>query len=434
MAPYKKKEVSEALEEAQGKGSEMRQEEPVANAFGQATGPAARQELQLERVEAELADAEREVGRLGRLSNDIAEDLGLPKLAHKFWRVGAEFKVIREKLGMRLELGGLVAEREDRARAEVGKPPKTRGRRLAEKASGLKERMADKARAMKGALRGIAKNPRAYRPIPYMVKTARGVRDTVKGILTSRKEFKEVMGAMTPEYVGKKTHKRVSRDPIVMVRADGKYFELKARVKKERALKKEGSTKAPGNVGRIRGLSRSKTNNIVVNKEIREKAERMKTISHEAHHAVSWRGGSHLVGVGRKKPYILWFHEGLTELHAQQQVRSLGYKPKAVSYKAETAVSLFVQKIAGADELRKAYFSGHFDKVAARVDAVLGKKGAFWEILSAEKGRNALKLINGRVKSLAKKNKPDGYAALAKEELASLNKDALLRKTGFRFG
>lgn len=424
MPAYKEKEPGEFQKEAVEKASETRQDEVVARAFGQATEPARRRELQLEHVEGGIADAQKELGSLGRLANEVAEDLGLPELVHKFWRVGAEFTVIREKVGMRRELGNLVAEREERARAEAGEAPRTKAERFRDKVSGLKKRMGERVKAvpsaLKGTVRDIRKNPQDYRPIPYLVKTVKGVRDTIKSTQESRRAFKEVMGAMTPGYVGERTHERVSKDPIVMVRANEKYFDLRAEVKRERKLREEGATEARGSAGRIRGLSRNKTNNIVINKEIEGADERIKTVSHEAHHAVSWRGGSHLVSAGKEKPrYILWLHEGLTELHAQQQVRSLGYEPKSVSYKPETAVSLFMQKIAGADELRKAYFSGHFDTVAARVDAALGK-GAFGEIISAEKGRDALAIINGRINPSA--------------DYASLNRDELLVKTGFRFG
>ena len=108
-------------------------------------------------------------------------------------------------------------------------------------------------------------------------------------------------------------------------------------------------------------------------------AEQRLLVAHEQLHYAAWLGGGGEGWIrwsdGRReaRDHSPWLHEGLTELHAQQLVRSNGYAPPGVSYPAETAVSFCIQKIVGEGTLRNAYLTGDFTEVRRRLNARLGE-------------------------------------------------------------
>jgi hypothetical protein len=103
-------------------------------------------------------------------------------------------------------------------------------------------------------------------------------------------------------------------------------------------------------------------------------AQRVVTVLHEDNHYVA----EHTRG-GAEVPHLL--DEGLTELYAIRQASYLGVgvQPGSISYKSEVSTVLAIEKIAGAEEVRRAYYTGDFSAVERAVDARLGE-GTFRDI------------------------------------------------------
>jgi hypothetical protein len=136
----------------------------------------------------------------------------------------------------------------------------------------------------------------------------------------------------------------------------------------------------------------------------RTESRRRLTILHEQLHYAAWLGGGmdirwrdgegHPVIAGR----VGWLHEGLTEMHAQQIVRSHGHQPGYVSYPHETATGIYLQRLVGADTLRRAYLTGDFTQVRQALDRRLGA-GTFDRLLQKRNGAEALSFLMGRMEA-----------------------------------
>jgi len=128
-------------------------------------------------------------------------------------------------------------------------------------------------------------------------------------------------------------------------------------------------------------------------------------VVHENLHYAAFLGGGNIFrwrdekGAPVVRGYISWFHEGLTELHAQQityQNSSGGAAP--VAYPRETEFSFLLQTLVGKDTLKEAYFSGDLTKVRQAVDEKLGP-GTFDALISKKRGTEALALLSDKIKA-----------------------------------
>ena len=123
-------------------------------------------------------------------------------------------------------------------------------------------------------------------------------------------------------------------------------------------------------------------------------------MAHEfLHYASALGGGNTFVrwkdetGNATVKNTPKWFNEGLTELHTLQLCNESGARPDYVSgYALETAISIYFQKIVGADVLKKAYLSGNFTEVRRIIDTSLGK-GSFDKFLGSRDTHEATEVF-----------------------------------------
>jgi len=144
------------------------------------------------------------------------------------------------------------------------------------------------------------------------------------------------------------------------------------------------------------------TNHLILYPFVRDETELRNTLVHEYLHYASWLGGGcneyRWEGADGQPGHgnVAWLDEGLTELHAQQIIRGRGYSPTNISYPAETITGFYLQRLAGADTLRRAYLSGDFNEVQRAVDARLGA-GTFVRLAGMHGGAEALQYLGERI-------------------------------------
>jgi hypothetical protein len=202
---------------------------------------------------------------------------------------------------------------------------------------------------------------------------------------------------LTGDFLGPDLHRRLAeRPPDTLTESPG-YF---ARFEWEMGF-------------RPTGVHLWRTDDIHVSSAIRRRDDIYELMAHEDLHYASELGGGLDLRVGgpagRPEPvgYVRWFHEGMTELHAQQLARGHGMEPLLVSYPYETAASFCVQRLVcyetgdearGREILREAYLSGDFTDVSRLVDMALGQ-GAFRELIGKPDGAQAFRFIRSRLGS-----------------------------------
>ncbi len=103
------------------------------------------------------------------------------------------------------------------------------------------------------------------------------------------------------------------------------------------------------------------------------------TVAHEMLHYIAYLGGGHNIrwtsdsGDLVEQGEIMWLHEGLTELHAQQLAHSHDIHPDSSSYEHEVRTAFYMQRIVGEPVLRRAYLTGDFSEVRTLLNARLGE-------------------------------------------------------------
>lgn len=107
---------------------------------------------------------------------------------------------------------------------------------------------------------------------------------------------------------------------------------------------------------------------------------------------IRWRDES---GDPHQIKEIKWFHEGLTEFHAQQITRRHGQEPKFISYQGGVLVSSYLEQIAGRVALKNAYLRGDFGEVREKVNELLGT-GTFETLMSKTTEKDALQFMMNR--------------------------------------
>jgi hypothetical protein len=198
-----------------------------------------------------------------------------------------------------------------------------------------------------------------------------------------------ISGWLDANYLGPVVSGRFEAAPPILTNESPALFEL--------------NNAAEGYSGGGNGLYLPFTNHVMISTAIADPANRTCIIAHETLHYAAFLGGGH-DGVryrdARGEPAVLghveWLHEGLTELHAQQLVRSHGTTPTYVGYPSETLTAFYLQQIAGADTVRAAFLSGDFTAVRQSVDARLGE-GTFAALAGMESGPGALTYLEGRM-------------------------------------
>jgi hypothetical protein len=254
-----------------------------------------------------------------------------------------------------------------------------------------------------------------------------------------QRDADEVRGWLTPGFLGDaKACERMNRSPSVFTVENRDFFV-------SMDWRREG---APAIAFYISG-----TNHIAISEGLAsDRAMRMESAAHEQLHYAAYLGGGQ--GVRwmdeNQKPVVKdfddvrWIHEGMTELIAQQLVRSKGYTPKSMAYPSEVLVASYIantlDEAAGAGKggplLRTAYTTGDFTRVRSLLDSRLGK-GTFERLIGMRRGADALSFMEGEIP----KAKRDAWDAapenkVAREELASAQALASLTPTtdaGLRF-
>lgn len=184
----------------------------------------------------------------------------------------------------------------------------------------------------------------------------------------------EVSSWLDDSYLGKDLSARFKKTPPVITTERGQFFN-----------KQEEAYGCP-----VVGLYFPGTNHITVDHGLNEQSTKYasRVVAHEYLHYASYLGGGMNIrftdsdGTYNPGKYIKPLHEGLTELHAQDLVRShfnMSYLP--VSYSPEVLSVSFLQHLVGKEILKEAYLTGNFTKVAGLVDGKLGK-GTFSEFLA----------------------------------------------------
>ena len=178
----------------------------------------------------------------------------------------------------------------------------------------------------------------------------------------------EALSWMDRDYLGRDLHRTFSSMPPFLSEESARTFERLDLVS--------------GGHGDDQVIGRyfEGTNHIIMEESVlfSKRADTMLLVAHEQLHYASWLGGGGswlrwTAESGEASDHCPWLHEGLTELHAQQLVRGHGYAPSGTSYPPETAVSYYIQRIAGGDVLRAAYLSGDFSEVRRRLNSRLGE-------------------------------------------------------------
>jgi hypothetical protein len=188
------------------------------------------------------------------------------------------------------------------------------------------------------------------------------------------------------EYLGEPLHGRIVATPP--------YFSFVPREILEAMTDGYGSL--------WRGQYYPDTNHLLLHSYVHDEEELRLVIAHELLHYASWLGGGSMDyrWAGRDgQPLhrnVPWLDEGLTELHAQQLLRSRGFQPGSIAYAAETIAGFYLQQLAGADALRRAYLSGNFQEVASAVDSRLGS-GSFERLAGFGRGAEALAFLEERL-------------------------------------
>lgn len=198
-----------------------------------------------------------------------------------------------------------------------------------------------------------------------------------------------ISGWLDANYLGATVSVRFGAAPPILTNESPALFEI--------------NNAAEGYSGGGNGLYLPFTNHVMISTEIANPADRMCIIAHETLHYAAFLGGGHdgmryqdAEGNPTVLGHVPWLHEGLTELHAQQLVRSHGTTPSYVGYPAETLTAYYLQQIAGADATRAAFLSGDCTEVRRAVDARLGG-GTFDSLLRIDNGTDALAYLQGRM-------------------------------------
>jgi hypothetical protein len=198
-----------------------------------------------------------------------------------------------------------------------------------------------------------------------------------------------ISGWLDANYLGTTLSGRFGAAPPILTNESPALFEI--------------NNAAEGYSGGGNGLYLPFTNHVMISAAIANPADRTCIIAHETLHYAAFLGGGHdgmRYRDAEGKPTVLghvpWLHEGLTELHAQQLVRSHGTTPTYVGYPAETLTAFYLQQIAGADVTRAAFLSGDFTEVRRSVDARLGN-GTFDSLSRTDNGTDALAFLVGRM-------------------------------------
>jgi hypothetical protein len=138
---------------------------------------------------------------------------------------------------------------------------------------------------------------------------------------------------------------------------------------------------------------------VFVSSSVLSTPDRYLLITHELlHTAVEANGGfdMYYVGEGGRRMsvgYVRWFHEGTTELFAQELVRAHGMEPNYVSYPYETMTCYLIQGILieaygeteGRRMMRDAYLNGDLSSIRNGIDNALGP-GTFDRLMRMDRG------------------------------------------------
>jgi hypothetical protein len=147
------------------------------------------------------------------------------------------------------------------------------------------------------------------------------------------------------------------------------------------------------------GISPWDSHDVFVSSSVLSTADRYNMITHELlHEAAEANGGMDMYYIGeggRRMPvgYVRWFHEGTTELFAQELVRAHGITPSYVSYPYETMTCFLIQGILiesyGEEEgrriMRDAYLTGDMSIIRNTIDSTLGR-GTFDRLMGMDRG------------------------------------------------
>jgi hypothetical protein len=225
-------------------------------------------------------------------------------------------------------------------------------------------------------------------PLPELARMAMEEPDeTRQGADAGR--ARTVSGWLTESFLGTVAYGRFTGTPPIVTTESPAFFEI--------------NNAADGTSGGGNGLYMRGTNHIMITTDIANPADRMCVIAHETLHYAAYLGGGNdgirfrdAAGGGTVLGEVPWLHEGMTELLAQQLVRSHDTTPSYVGYPAETLTAYYLQQIAGEGTLRAAYVSGDFTAVRQAVDARLGD-GAFASLSRMDNGTDALAFLMGRM-------------------------------------
>jgi hypothetical protein len=208
-------------------------------------------------------------------------------------------------------------------------------------------------------------------------------------VLAFGSALSEALSWMTPAYLGTTVGERFNQTPPVYAIMAPEFDALEAA--------------AWGSSSDFGGLYVTGSNLIMLASfEEWTQSDRLCLVAHESLHYAAYLGGGMEIrwreedGNPVQPRYVSWFHEGCTELQAQQLVRDHGHTPSRVAYENETAVAFYLQRLVGTDVLRAAYLSGDFTEVRQRLDARLGA-GTFSALLNCENGTEALSTIRTRM-------------------------------------
>jgi hypothetical protein len=225
----------------------------------------------------------------------------------------------------------------------------------------------------------------------------------IKGWVNSPQQryFEEYWENVTSKWVGKDflgetLAMRAKKSPAIPTAETENFFEALSFLK--------------GGTNRSYGAYYPGTNHVFFDRfAIAAREDRARhVITHEYLHYVS-----HLGGGGpeirwldeNNKPVIhpdkVWLHEGLTEMHTQQIYRRnfFGRKPRTPAYVLESLSGFYLQKLVGADVLKKAYLTGDFTKGREDVNQKLGK-GTFEGFVNTKRGADALEFLFSKLKSV----------------------------------
>ncbi|MFH1520615.1 MAG: hypothetical protein ABID61_03150 [Candidatus Micrarchaeota archaeon] len=203
------------------------------------------------------------------------------------------------------------------------------------------------------------------------------ITDTLSSVFITRpipKAEQQVSSWLDASYLGEKIASRFKKTPPVITAEPESFFR-----KREEAY---GSPSV--------GIYFTDTNHIAVLDRFntrRNHDDAFSVVAHEDLHYAAYLGGGFNIrfidseGKYHSGTYIKPLHEGLTELHAQELVRSHDMTPSYVAYAPEVLSASFLQHLVGKEVLKEAYLTGNFTEVAKLVDEKLGK-GTFNEFMA----------------------------------------------------